>query len=177
MKILGFCLLVSIALPAWTADRYSCQDTSEHRQFDFWVGTWQVTDSARDKVYGSNTISIEQGGCLLLERWQSAGGGTGSSMNYYSPEDGAWHQLWVDEGSSIIDIAGSLEDGSMVLAGHIYYLGDNRRAAFRGRWTPLPDGSVRQFFEEQDAEGQWQPWFEGYYHRADGALQSASPEA
>lgn len=45
---------------------------------------------------------------------------------------------------------------------------------FRSRWTPLPDGRVRQFFEElisdniSEAAGEekWQAWFEGFYAKA-----------
>ncbi len=161
-------LLLSATTPSWSADKYACMDRPEHRQFDFWAGSWRVTNKEGDKTYGNNTITIEESGCVLQERWRSASGGTGSSMNYYDPGDGRWHQLWVDSGSSIIDIAGKLRDGSMVLAGTIYYLGDSRRADFRGTWTPLPDGSVRQFFEERDAEGEWQTWFDGYYHPSAG---------
>jgi hypothetical protein len=160
-------LLLLATRTAWSAEQYSCMENAQHRQFDFWAGSWRVSNDSGDKIFGTNTITIEEGGCLLQERWQSASGGTGSSINYYDPGAGKWHQLWVDSGTSIISIAGNMTDGSMVLSGDIYYLAEGRRAAFRGRWTPLPDGSVRQFFEEQDAQGQWQPWFDGYYHRTD----------
>lgn len=32
-------------------------------------------------------------------------------------------------------------------------------------WKLLEDGRVRQFFEEQDEQGEWQVWFEGFYSR------------
>jgi hypothetical protein len=39
---------------------------------------------------------------------------------------------------------------------------------FRGLWTPLPDGRVRQFFEQSNDGGEtWVPWFEGFYTRKD----------
>lgn len=157
-------LALFITTPILAEERYSCMDQAAHRQFDFWVGSWQVTNKDGDKTYGTNTITIEEAGCLLRESWQSASGSTGSSINYFSPADGKWHQHWIDSGSSIITIAGTLVEGSMAMSGDIYYLGEARRAEFRGLWTPLPDGSVRQFFEEQDAKGQWQTWFEGFYH-------------
>jgi hypothetical protein len=53
----------------------------------------------------------------------------------------------------------------MEMEGTIYYLAAQRSAAFRGRWTPLEDGRVRQFFEEKDQEGNWQVWFDGFYTR------------
>ena len=53
----------------------------------------------------------------------------------------------------------------MELQGEIHYLADKRSAPFRGTWTLLTDGRVRQFFQEQDQSGTWQTWFEGYYSR------------
>ena len=39
--------------------------------------------------------------------------------------------------------------------------------AFRGTWTPNPDGSVRQHFEISADDGAtWTTWFDGKYVRA-----------
>jgi len=144
---------------------YSCNAIAEHRQFDFWLGQWEVTDKAGNTVYGHNEISKHNSGCLLLEQWRSSRGGTGSSINYYDPVQGQWHQDWVDA-SSIIHTAGGIDDeGAMVMQGTITYLEERREAGFRASWTLLGDARVRQSFEEQDDQGQWQPWFEGYYRR------------
>ena len=145
---------------------YACETTAAHRAFDFWLGAWQVTDKSGDTLYGHNKIIKAAHGCLLTEAWQSRRGSRGRSSNFYHPGDKQWHQHWVD-GSSIIDIAGGLEQGAMVMRGSIYYFQDQRRAGFRGRWTPQADGRIRQFFEEQNAEGQWVPWFEGFYRKVD----------
>lgn len=144
-----------------------CEKKSENRQFDFWLGKWQVTDKAGATVYGENTISSRDKGCLLLEEWESARGSSGTSMNYYDPSNGQWHQHWVDSGSTIIHTSGGMQEGSMVMEGSIYYLAQGQKAPFRGRWTPMQDGRVRQFFEQQDEQGQWQPWFEGFYRRSE----------
>lgn len=132
-----------------------------YRQFDFWLGDWQV--EVNGEKAGSNSITSAHGGCLLEERWTSAGGGTGSSMNFYDPEADNWRQVWVSAGT-IIDIRGGLADTSMQLTGSITYLADGRNLPFRGTWTPLVDGRVRQLFEEQ-RDGRWQVWFEGFYRK------------
>ena len=67
----------------------------------------------------------------------------------------------------VIDISGGSVDGSIVLEGTASYAEGGRRVPFRGTWTPLDDGRVRQYFEEADAAGQWKPWFEGIYRRLD----------
>lgn len=158
-------LLLSRSAIAQAPKPIDCETSPERRQFDFWLGEWEVTDKDGDKVFGNNTISKREKGCYLFEAWRSAGGGTGSSMNYYDPKPGTWHQLWLDGGYSIIKTAGGIVDGSMVMTGTIYYLDAGTTHPFRGAWTPLPDGRVRQFFEQGDGEGNWQPWFEGFYRK------------
>lgn len=132
-----------------------------YRTFDFWLGRWDVhLDDGRRA--GSNHIQATADGCLIREAWTGEGGGEGFSMSFYDPAADRWRQVWVSA-ASLIEIGGGLEDGSMVLSGEII---DRRTGAvrpFRGRWTPLPDGRVRQFFEEfREGEG-WQTWFDGIY--------------
>jgi hypothetical protein len=159
--------LLFAALPALAQPQppFDCAASGQHRQFDFWVGTWSVAD-ASGKAQGNNEIRKVQNGCALEEQWVSVRGGTGQSLNYYHPARDEWHQLWTDGGASIIDIRGGLRDGSMVLVGTIYYLDQSVEREFRGTWTPLEDGRVRQFFEERDESGAWKVWFEGFYTRS-----------
>lgn len=161
-----FLLLLAQAAIAQPAAPFDCQQSADHRAFDFWLGQWAVHDS-KGTLQGTNQITSVQNGCAVQEQWRSVRGGTGQSINYYHPEQDRWHQLWHDAGASIIDIRGGMEAGSMTLTGTIVYLNDQRKRAFRGTWTPLPDGRVRQYFEEQDDAGVWQPWFEGFYSRSD----------
>ncbi len=160
-----FTLLLANAALAQAPKPIDCETSPERRQFDFWLGEWEVTDEAGEKTLGHNTIGKRENGCYVFEAWRSAGGGTGSSMNYYDPTLGKWHQLWLDGGYSIIKTAGGIVDGAMVMTGTIHYLEAGTTHPFRGTWTPLPDGRVRQFFEQADEEGNWQAWFNGYYRK------------
>jgi hypothetical protein len=54
----------------------------------------------------------------------------------------------------------------MLLVGTIHYIAQDKTVPFRGLWTLLDDGRVRQFFEQLDEEKDiWSPWFEGFYTR------------
>ena len=102
----------------------------------------------------------------MVENWLSSIGGTGLSMNYFDPSIGQWTQKWVSAGGLIIDISGGLDNGSMVLVGTSYTVSNSDKKPFRGTWTPLDDGRVRQFFEQSSDDGEtWNPWFDGYYSR------------
>lgn len=147
--------------------------TTGFRAFDFWVGQWDVHLPNGQKA-GSNIIKASNQGCLLTEQWTGAKGGTGTSLNFYDSVANRWRQVWVSPGA-IIDITGDIEADSMVLTGTITYEANQRVAGFRGTWTPLDGGRVRQFFEEQNNEGEWQTWFEGFYTRATGATNTTTP--
>ena len=143
-----------------------CEYVKEAKDFDFWVGEWEVYDKGQTIKYGDNTITRTNRGCYLSEQWVSSTGVPGNSMNYYDPGQKRWRQHWVGAGGSIIDIYGGLADGSMVLEGRLYTINPPSEKPFRGTWTPLPDGRVRQFFEQSDDKGKtWISWFDGYYQR------------
>ena len=143
-----------------------CEYVEEAKDFDFWVGEWEVYDKAGSVKYGDNTITRTNRGCYLYEQWVSSTGVPGNSMNYYDPGQKRWRQHWVGAGGSIIDIYGGLVGGSMVLKGRLYTINPPSEKPFRGTWTPLPDGRVRQLFEHSDDKGKtWISWFDGYYQR------------
>jgi hypothetical protein len=145
-----------------------CSVDARHAEFDFWVGQWDVF-LADGRRAGSNTISKTESGCLVMEHWTGAKGSTGTSMNYFDPVAEQWVQVWVSGDRTIIDIRGGPRDGSMVLVGTIKDAANPRGADFRGTWTLLEDGRVRQFFEQSQDEGvTWTPWFEGFYVKAPG---------
>jgi len=145
-----------------------CQGEA-YEQFDFWVGDWSVT-ATNGQFAGNNSITKEEGGCLLLETWTSAGGTTGQSYNYYNPDTGKWRQVWVSAGA-LIDYEGGLtETGSMKLVGTITYHSGPTTAPFTGEWTLNEDGTVTQHFEQYNAEtDEWAPWFTGIYTREEAA--------
>ena len=147
----------STALPCETDERF--------REFDFWVGEWDVRDG-EGTLQGENSITRQENGCVLVERWHGAQGSTGMSINYLDRISNEWVQIWHAASGYQIDIRGGLTGDGMLLSGTIHYIGTGQTAPFRGLWTPLPDGRVRQYFEQSNDDGAtWEPWFEGFYSR------------
>jgi len=64
-------------------------DTPAHHQFDFWIGGWDVSDS--NGHAGTNTVTLEENGCLVHEHWKGAEGSSGQSFNYFDGADGKWN--------------------------------------------------------------------------------------
>jgi hypothetical protein len=146
---------------AETAAKSKCA-TDAHRQFDFWIGTWRVTE--KDKPAGENRIEAIDGGCALLESWRGVGGLTGHSLNTYDSTRSVWHQTWVDSSGSLLLLEGTFKNGAMVLEGaHV----DPKRRE-RITWTQLPGGVVRQHWQTtSDGGATWATAFDGLYTRID----------
>ncbi|HEY3515907.1 MAG TPA: tetratricopeptide repeat protein [Gammaproteobacteria bacterium] len=146
---------------------YPCEGVAEASAFDFWLGRWEVraTDGT---LIGHNTITRRDGGCSIQERWEGAGGSSGSSVSFYLPSRKEWRQVWTGSSGTVFDITGEAGNGSMHLEGTIEYVEPNRVVAFRGTWTEGPDGRVRQRLEEFDLVAQtWVVWFDGFYRRVE----------
>jgi hypothetical protein len=142
-----------------------CEQDARFREFDFWVGEWEVHDT-NGTLVGENSIRREERGCVLTENWSGAKGSTGMSINYLDKVTDEWVQSWHAAGGYQIIIRGGLTDEGMLLSGTIHYIANGRTAPFRGLWTPMPDGRVRQYFEQSNDDGAtWEPWFEGFYSR------------
>lgn len=146
--------------------------SERRREFDFWVGRWNVTNEAGDQELGSSVITRRHGGCAIVEEWTSASGSSGSSLNLFDERTQKWHQFWVDasgtnwlswdEEGNPATIRGGVVDGEMVM---VAAAGTTPMA--RGRWKLMPDGRVRQIFETSvDGGKEWAIGFEGYYSRA-----------
>ncbi len=147
---------------------FPCEHDPAFAEFDFWLGDWDV-HLANGTFAGTNRIHREQRGCVLIENWSSASGGSGTSINYVDKTDGRWVQIWNDASGSQIHIRGGMTKDGMLLEGTIHYVATGLTSPFRGLWTPLEDGRVRQYFEQSnDGAATWVPWFEGFYTRRSG---------
>jgi hypothetical protein len=93
-------------------------DAAPYRQFDFWVGRWDVFSGAT--LAGTNEVKSRVDGCVVEENWTSAGAGRGRSLNAYDAATGTWSQFWVGSGGcqfSVILMEGGFANGSMTMQG------------------------------------------------------------
>ncbi len=140
-----------------------CQ-AAEHRQFDFWIGQWDVYLPDGKKA-GENLIVPFANGCGLLESWSGSSGTTGKSLNMYDVADRRWHQVWVDSDGTRLMLDGGLVDGKMVLGSDAPDPGKPGIVVKQKiSWTPNPDGSVRQLWQvSTDGGATWRTEFDGKY--------------
>jgi tetratricopeptide (TPR) repeat protein len=90
-----------------------CEDP-EFREFDFWVGDWNVGPAGTGVQQGRSHIAKEMGGCVVWENWTSAGGAYfGKSYNTWNVNLKRWEQYWVDNAAGVIFFHGGIKDGVM----------------------------------------------------------------
>jgi hypothetical protein len=148
--------------------------TAEHRQFDFWLGEWEV--EVTGKPANRSRITPLFGACGLREEyWANGGKYEGSSFNMYDASRRLWHQTWVDNQGALLLLEGGLRDGSMVLEGRQPGPGGGEQRN-RITWTPQTGGTVRQHWEvSADGGRSWTTAFDGLYRRAQTTAPAARP--
>ncbi len=60
-----------------------CEHIAEFRQFDFWIGDWNVVSSGQPA--GTNHIEKHENGCFLMENWVSVNAGNGKEHELLRP--------------------------------------------------------------------------------------------
>ncbi len=166
LAAIALIILSGLASTQRTQTPPPCQ-TPEHRQFDFWIGSWNVFNPQGQQV-GSSSIETGNGGCSIHESYSNAAGTyTGNSYNIYDQSRGIWHQTWVDNGGLLLMIEGGLQDSSMVLEGETTDPQGNS-VLNRITWTPMVADTVRQVWESStDSGSTWTLLFDGRYVRRD----------
>jgi tetratricopeptide (TPR) repeat protein len=91
-----------------------CAYSLENRQFDFWLGEWNVTTTQGDIPAGDSKIELVLEDCVIQENWKSQNSPySGKSYNIYNQALKRWEQYWVDNVGGNIFFYGGLKDGVM----------------------------------------------------------------
>ncbi len=153
-------LLILALLPCFA--HAACAGLS-YRQFDFWLGDWNVTGSD-GKLVGRDHIEKAYGDCALQEHWTSVDGGTGGSFTMYDFTRKVWHQTWVDSTGTLLVLEGGLSGGRMLMQGDSVLPG-GQHAANRMSWTPM-GMKLRQLWEVSEDGGKtWKVVFDVTYSK------------
>ncbi len=147
-----------------------CQ-SPEFRQFDFWIGEWDV-QNPQGKPAGTSVITPVLSGCAIHEEWHSAGSRyAGNSYNTYDRARSVWHQTWVDNSGLLLQLEGEFKDGKMVLEGERPGA-EGGTVVNRITWEELAPDSVRQVWDASSDGGKtWQRQFDGLYVRRGGGIR------
>ena len=171
-SLLLLALIISISAAAQKKRAFAAPkgppcSAAAYRQFDFWVGDWDV-HTPKGTPAGENKVEKILEGCALRESWTAADGSHGSSLTSYDGPAGRWTQTFVDDLGMVLVLDGDFRDGKMVLSG--------RRSASRSTsmlnrivWQKVEGDRIRQRWEQSSDDGKnWTLLFEGIYTRKKG---------
>ncbi len=98
-------------------------------------------------------ITLECGDKVLQENWTGASGGAGKSLNIYDAKQKLWHQTWVDQFGTLLQLDGNLDaDGNMVLRGTRPGK-DGKMVQHQIKWSPQGE-QVRQTWTYSTDDGE-----------------------
>jgi len=155
-------------LTAMDRNARPCMHDSRHKEFDFWLGTWNVRPTGQPQAPPArNVITKVNNGCVVHESW-SAQGSAGQSFNIYDRTRGKWFQIWVDNSGGLHEYSGGIRDGAMVYEGEMPAPRPSTgRVRTRLTFTPSAQG-VRQYSESTvDGGKTWRVNYDLFYTRAD----------
>lgn len=142
-----------------------------YRQFDFWIGEWDVFGKNGQKS-GDSKISVILDSCVILEEWTSAQLNqrivfTGKSFNSYNRASRQWQQTWVDNtGGSTEFLKGKFENHKMVFQSDPFNFNKDTMAVRRLSFYHLSPEKVRQHGEISKDKGKsWATEYDLEYRR------------
>lgn len=147
-----------------------CAYDPNFREFDFWIGKWDVKNPA-GQVVGQSTIQLIEGDCVIYEHYETARGYSGRSFNVYNKQKGKWQQFWVDNRGAVLEFTGEL------VGTELRYIGTSKQSdgvqvLHKLTFFNLSPTTLRQLWEQStDGGTTWRIVFDGMYHRKDDSAE------
>jgi tetratricopeptide (TPR) repeat protein len=150
------------AFAAAQKNQHPCRNQPEFRQFDFWLGEWDVEQNGQRIARSSIQLILDE--CVVFENYEALINYSGKSLNTWDAGEKRWEQYWSDTTGTGRFFTGNLADGKMVLATEF----EQNGAKVINRMTYSKEGPdrVRQFIETSlDGGKTWAPGYDGMYIR------------
>src|SRR5688572_6845780 len=143
-------------------NQHPCRTTPEYRQFDFWLGEWDVEQNGQKIARSSIQLILDE--CVVFENYEAAISYSGKSLSAWNSSLKRWEQYYTDTAGGARFWSGNLENGKMV------YITEFERngAKVLNRMTYSKEGPdrVRQFIETSlDGGKTWAAGYDGMYVR------------
>ena len=144
-----------------------CAYAPENRQFDFWLGEWNVSTTQGGVPAGDSKIELILEDCVIQENWKSLNSPYfGKSYNVYNAMLKRWEQYWVDSVGGNIFFYGGLKDGVMDYWTDDLPQPDGTKLKRHLQFFKLGQDTVRQFSQGSSDGGKtWQVEYDFTYTR------------
>ena len=143
-------------------NQHPCRNAPESRQFDFWLGEWDVEANGQKIARSSIQLILDE--CVVFENYEQGAGYSGKSLNAWNSGLKRWEQHYVDTAGGSRFWTGTLQSGKMVMTTEF----ERNGAKVLNRMTYSKEGPdrVRQLIETSlDGGKTWAPGYDGMYVR------------
>ncbi|MBS1849452.1 MAG: DUF1579 family protein [Acidobacteria bacterium] len=112
----AFCVALFFSWSAFPQQSTKPCAEPEQKQFDFWVGEWELTTPG-ESGGGTNRVRQAFEGCVIEENFSGGPDNplVGMSVSRFDPIAKKWKQTWVDNQGAYLDFSGEFQDGQMIL--------------------------------------------------------------
>ena len=146
---------------------HPCLFSDEAKQFNFWVGEWDVYNP-QGRHDGASVIQSFADGCGILENWTGTIGGSGKSINFYDPTAGKWFQYWIGQAGGPARYSGVYRDKAIRYEGEPVIV-SGKKMLSRLTFFNIDANTVRQLAETSSDEGKtWTTSYDYKYIRRSG---------
>jgi hypothetical protein len=145
--------------------------SEESRQFDFWLGEWDVSPSGASSgaIIAESSITLIDQGCVIMEHWRPFAAAHGHSLNMYDPATQSWHQSWMAASPLRTEYRGAFSNGVMSFEALTPLPGVPEDARSRMNFQRIDENTVRQWGEQLNAgETEWTVTWDLTYRRRAG---------
>ncbi|TYP70411.1 hypothetical protein [Aquimarina intermedia] len=143
------------------------QETSiqKERQFDFWIGDWEVYTFQTDSLVGKSKITSILNGKGIKEEYASINTSyQGTSLNTYNSKREHWEQYYIDITGLVLHLYGGFKENTMCLMNQVVM--EEGMLLNRITWQPLDHEEVRQRWTQSSDNGKtWIVIFDGRYRK------------
>jgi hypothetical protein len=142
-----------------------CTASPEYRQFDFWIGEWEVQVNGSGQPAGKSSVQLILGDCIIFENWTGTRGMNGKSFNLYNSARQKWQQTWVNDRGIITEYVGEFKGDRLEYHAESVQP-DGKKQLLRMTFFKLDPDRVRQLGEVSTDEGKtWNAQYDLIYIR------------
>ena len=161
-------LLIACGDPSTARAQSPACNAPAYREFDFWLGQWDVFERGSSTKTADVLVTAELGGCVIRETYEDTTGLRGVSLSSYDAQAERWQQTWVTNRGQLLVIHGRRAASGMSFAGWMHETDGETQV--RATWAPDGDGVRETAERSRDGGTTWTPWFDlSFRHRSPGA--------
>lgn len=142
--------------------------------FDFWVGSWDLTWDSGNGVTGKGTNHVEKilDGKVIQENFAATDAGAmtgfkGTSLSVYNPNTKTWRQAWADNQGGYFDFTGEIQ-GDRKIFKTKPQIRDGKEIIMRMLFYAITEDQITWDWERTDDGGEnWTLQWRINYKRSD----------